>query len=88
MSVAIISIRFAVLYFLLITFQKKLSGQEKFFANQKKIISGIIYKKNESILHNLKYNKSVQVVQKYEGVANITLICLCIFLTNLIAMKP
>lgn len=42
MSVAIISIRFALLYVLLITFQKKLSGQEKFCANQKKIISGII----------------------------------------------
>ena len=87
MSVAIISIRFAVLYFLLITFQKKLSGQEKFCANQKKIISGIIQEERVD-----PSQRKIQQVSssrtEYEGVANITLFCLCIFFTNLIAMKP
>lgn len=87
MSVAIISIRFAVLYFLLITFQKKLSGQEKFCANQKKIISGIIQEERVDP-SQLKTQQVSSSRTEYEGVANITLICLCIFFTNLIAMKP
>lgn len=87
MSVAIISIRFAVLYFLLITFQKKLSGQEKFCANQKKIISGIIQEERVDP-SQLKIQQVSSSRTEYEGVANITLICLWIFFTNLIAMKP
>ena len=87
MSVAIISIRFAVLYFLLIIFQKKLSGQEKFCANQKKIISGIIQEERVDPSQR-KIQQVSSSPTEYEGVANITLICLCIFFTNIIAMKP